>query len=125
MELAQYNELKAFAQFGSDLGPSSQLILDRGNKIYELLKQENQQPLSEIQQIMLLILIREHLIDKLEQTSIQSFRSVFLKFLDSDSKIKLILEKISHNQGLEGKNLEEILKNITDFIEKFNLGQAF
>lgn len=125
LELAQYNELKAFAQFGSDLGPSSQLILDRGNKIYELLKQENQQPLSEIQQIMLLILIREHLIDKLEQTSIQSFRSVFLKFLDSDSKIKLILEKISHNQGLEGKNLEEILKNITDFIEKFNLGQAF
>lgn len=125
LELAQYNELKAFAQFGSDLGPSSQLILDRGNKIYELLKQENQQPLSEIQQIMLLILIREHLIDKLEQKSIQSFRSVFLKFLDSDSKIKLILEKISHNQGLEGENLEEILKNITDFIEKFNLGQAF
>ncbi|MXR05669.1 F0F1 ATP synthase subunit alpha [Mycoplasma flocculare] len=125
LELAQYNELKAFAQFGSDLGPSSQLILDRGNKIYEFLKQEKQQPLSENQQIMLLILIRQNLIDRLELNSIQSFKSVFLKFIDSDSEIKLAFEVISKNQSLEEKDLSKILKIISNFIEKFNLGHVF
>ncbi|MCN0157760.1 F0F1 ATP synthase subunit alpha [Mesomycoplasma ovipneumoniae] len=125
LELAQYNELKAFAQFGSDLGPSSQLILDRGNKIYELLKQENQQHFSQIQQIMLLILIREHLIDQLQLESMQSFKSVFLKYLDTDSEIKSILEKIDHNINLKTDDLNLILNSVTKLIENFNSGRSF
>ncbi|MDW2931833.1 F0F1 ATP synthase subunit alpha [Mesomycoplasma ovipneumoniae] len=125
LELAQYNELKAFAQFGSDLGPSSQLILDRGNKIYELLKQENQQHFSQIQQIMLLILIREHLIDQLQLESMQSFKSVFLKYLDTDSEIKSILEKIDHNVNLKTDDLNLILNSVTKLIENFNSGRSF
>ncbi|MDW2829497.1 F0F1 ATP synthase subunit alpha [Mesomycoplasma ovipneumoniae] len=125
LELAQYNELKAFAQFGSDLGPSSQLILDRGNKIYELLKQENQQHFSQIQQIMMLILIKEHLIDHLQLESMQSFKSVFLKYLDTDSEIKSILEKIDHNVALKDDDLNLILNSVTNLIENFNSGRSF
>lgn len=125
LNLAQYNELKAFAQFGSDLGPSSQLILDRGNKIYEILKQENQYPLTERQQIMLLILIRENLIDSLEQKSIPLFKSAFLKYCDSEPKFRDKIEKMDYNRVLEPNNLAGILKDITDFIEKFNLGKVF
>ncbi|WP_416373676.1 hypothetical protein [Mycoplasmopsis felis] len=47
LELAQYNEMLAFAQFGSDLDDSTKTILDHGAKVYQLLKQEQYYPISQ------------------------------------------------------------------------------
>lgn len=74
---------------------------------------------------MLLILIREHLIDQLQLESMQSFKSVFLKYLDTDSEIKSILEKIDHNVNLKTDDLNLILNSVTKLIENFNSGRSF
>ncbi|CNR96154.1 Uncharacterised protein [Salmonella enterica subsp. enterica serovar Typhimurium str. DT104] len=74
---------------------------------------------------MLLILIRENLIDSLEQKSIPLFKSAFLKYCDSEPKFRDKIEKMDYNRVLEPNNLAGILKDITDFIEKFNLGNVF
>ncbi|TNK89396.1 F0F1 ATP synthase subunit alpha, partial [Mycoplasmopsis pullorum] len=59
LDLAQYNEMLAFAQFGSDLDDSTKSILDHGAKVYELLKQEQYSPISQVAQAVILLGVKE------------------------------------------------------------------
>ena len=62
LELAQYRELQAFSQFGSDLDKDTKIILEHGKRVLELLKQEQYKPLNQIDQILILLSAQERLI---------------------------------------------------------------
>ena len=62
LELAQYRELQAFSQFGSDLDKDTKIILEHGKRVLELLKQEQYKPFNQIDQILVLLSAQERLI---------------------------------------------------------------
>lgn len=78
LELAQYREVAAFAQFGSDLDAATQQLLNRGVRLTELLKQGQYVPMAIEEQVAVIYAgVRGHL-DKLEPSKITKFESAFL-----------------------------------------------
>ena len=74
LELAQYRELKAFSQFGSDLDENTLKVLNHGEKVMEILKQQQYNPIDQIDQILLLIALKERFTDYCPVDLIQKFK---------------------------------------------------
>lgn len=103
LELAQYREVAAFAQFGSDLDAATQQLLSRGVRLTELLKQGQNVPLPIEEQVCVIYAgVKGHL-DKLEPSKITKFEAEFLKHL-----------KASHTDLLETVRVEGQLSKDTD-----------
>jgi F-type H+-transporting ATPase subunit alpha len=83
LDLAQYRELAAFAQFGSDLDPLTQKQLNRGARLTELLKQPQFQPLTWQQQTVILFAGTQGYLDDFEVKDIRAFEVGLYKYLDS------------------------------------------
>ncbi|WP_136607172.1 F0F1 ATP synthase subunit alpha [Paenibacillus dokdonensis] len=118
LDLAQYRELQAFSQFGSDLDKSTLARLNRGARLMEILKQGVNQPLKVEQQVAsLYTAVRGHL-DDIPVGDIRRFEKEFLAFLDSNHPE--ILASIRDTKDLVADN-EAALK---DAIAKFKRGFA-
>jgi F-type H+-transporting ATPase subunit alpha len=89
LDLAQYRELAAFSQFGSDLDPLTQKQLNRGVRLTELLKQPQFQPLSWQQQVMILFAGTQGYLDDFQVSDIRAYEDGLYKFID-DSQAALI-----------------------------------
>lgn len=114
LELAQYREVAAFAQFGSDLDVATQNLLNRGEKLTELLKQKQYVPMPAEEQVCLLYAGVRGFLDKLETQNIGKFEVLFLDTLKS--KYQHVLDDIS-TRGLLTKETDDELKTIlTDFV---------
>ncbi|CAT05342.1 ATP synthase F0F1 subunit alpha [Mesomycoplasma conjunctivae] len=124
LQLAQYSELKAFTQFGSDLGQSSQQILDKGNKIYELLKQDKQYHMSQFEQVMLLLFVDQGLIEFIPLVKVADFRDHFFRFINSD-KFATHRDNFDGSQTFSSKQKEAIKEIFKAFAQDFNSGQTF
>jgi F-type H+-transporting ATPase subunit alpha len=83
LDLAQYRELAAFAQFGSDLDPLTLKQLNRGQRLTELLKQPQFQPLTWQQQAIILFAGTQGYLDDLKVSDIRAFEDGMYKYLDS------------------------------------------
>ena len=83
LDLAQYRELAAFAQFGSDLDPLTQKQLNRGQRLTELLKQPQFQPLTWQQQTVVLFAGTQGYLDDFQVTDIRAFEVGLYKYFDS------------------------------------------
>ena len=83
LDLAQYRELAAFAQFGSDLDPLTQKQLNRGQRLSELLKQPQFQPLTWQQQAIILFAGTQGYLDDLKIAQIRAFEDGLYKYLAS------------------------------------------
>ncbi len=83
LDLAQYRELAAFAQFGSDLDPLTQKQLNRGQRLTELLKQPQFQPLTWQQQVVALFAGTQGYLDDLQVSDIRAFEDGLYKYLDA------------------------------------------
>jgi len=81
LELAQYNELLAFAQFGSELDKDSQKALDRGNRAIEILKQPNGETYSFVDQALFLLLLKENYLDTLKIEDVKPFVVKFASYV--------------------------------------------
>jgi F-type H+-transporting ATPase subunit alpha len=81
LELAQYNELLAFAQFGSELDKTSQRALDRGKRAVEMLKQAEHETYSFVDQTLFLFLLKENYLDKLEYSEIKPYIVKFASYV--------------------------------------------
>jgi F-type H+-transporting ATPase subunit alpha len=103
LDLAQYNELAAFAQFGSDLDKASQQQIARGQRMVELLKQDQYQPMSIAEQVAAIYVGANGFIDDLPVTSVRRFEAGFLAFLrESRSEVlKGLAEKGAIDDGLK------------------------
>lgn len=86
LDLAQFRELEAFAQFASDLDKATQDQIRRGQKLTEVLKQPQFQPLSLAQQVSIIYAANNGLLDDIEQKDIQKFKGEWFKFLAAQSK---------------------------------------
>merc|ERR1711998_45986 len=79
LELAQYREVAAFAQFGSDLDASTQRLLNRGGQLTELLKQKQFSPLSSQEQVCVIYSGVRGYLDKVRTDEVQRFEKLFLE----------------------------------------------
>jgi len=95
LDLAQYNELAAFAQFGSDLDKSSQAQLERGKRMVEILKQDQYVPMAVEKQVAILFAGVNGFTDDVPAEQIRRFETDFLTFLDRryGDLLKTIREK--------------------------------
>src|SRR5271155_145293 len=83
LDLAQYRELAAFAQFGSDLDPLTQKQLNRGQRLTELLKQPQFQPLKWQQQVIILFAGTQGYLDEFQVSDIRAFEVGLYKYFDA------------------------------------------
>ncbi|CAI8022546.1 ATP synthase subunit alpha, mitochondrial [Geodia barretti] len=122
LELAQYREVAAFAQFGSDLDASTQSLLNRGVRLTELLKQGQYLPMAiEDQVVSIYAGVRGHL-DKLDPSKVTAFEKSFLQHMKSSHQP--LLDTV-RTEGQISEATEEKLKSIvTSFMESFDGRQS-
>ena len=113
LELAQYREMAAFAQFGSDLDASTQKLLNRGSKLTELLKQDQYSPMPVAQQVIAVFAGVRGFLDDVELINIKSIEKKIYEEIKSSSPD--IIDSINNTGKLE----EEIEKKLTSIIEQF------
>jgi F-type H+-transporting ATPase subunit alpha len=113
LELAQYREMAAFAQFGSDLDITTQKLLNRGSKLTELLKQDQYSPMTVAQQVIAVFSGVKGFLDKVELNKIKNLeKQIYEKVKSSNPEI---IESINNT----GKLDEEIEKKLTSIIKQF------
>jgi F-type H+-transporting ATPase subunit alpha len=117
LDLAQYREVAAFAQFGSDLDVATQHLLNRGSKLTELLKQGQFAPLSIEEQVCVLFAGVKGYLDKLNINQINAFEQVFLA--DLNQKNSAILHKIKKEKALSPEFEKELHVYVAKFVENF------
>ena len=104
-ELAQYREMAAFAQFGSDLDAATQKMLARGARLTELLKQPQFSPLKMEEQVAVIFAGTRGYLDDVPVASVTKFEQDLLRLLRTDGND--ILEFHSHREGAVGGDREE------------------
>ena len=114
-ELAQYRELAAFAQFGSDLDASTQQILNRGDRLTELMKQPQYSPLLVQEQVVVIYAGTNGYLDKIPTDRVGAFEEEFLRKMHADHAD--ILSAIRDSGKLDEDN-EAKLKDVLDAFSK-------
>ena len=114
LDLAQYRELAAFAQFGSDLDKSTQAQLDRGVRLVELLKQPQFQPMSLGEQVTVLFAGSRGFIDKVDVEKVLIYEQQLLSYVKS--KHQDILKEIDEKQIISA-DLEKKMKDMLTAFE--------
>lgn len=122
LELAQYRELSAFAQFGSDLDRATQQQLARGARLTEILKQEQYRPLSAEMQIVVIFAGTNGFLDDLQIEQVPAFENGLLEFMETNKGD--LLGKIREQGELNDELREKIREAITDFKIRFKEQQA-
>jgi F-type H+-transporting ATPase subunit alpha len=117
LDLAQYRELAAFAQFGSDLDKSTQAQLNRGARLVEILKQPQYEPLAVERQVAIIFAGTNGYLDSVAVSDVGSFESELFKYLES--RHPKVLAGIS-----EKKQLDDALKGalntaVSEFAKDF------
>jgi F-type H+/Na+-transporting ATPase subunit alpha len=117
LELAQYRELAAFAQFGSDLDKATQAQLNRGQRLVEILKQPQFQPLGFGRQIAIIFAGTNGYIDDLPIDQVRDFETELYKYLDAinPNLTKSIEEKKTLDDALKA----DLKKTLDDFKKTF------
>jgi F-type H+-transporting ATPase subunit alpha len=122
LDLAQYRELAAFAQFGSDLDKSTQLQLARGQRMVELLKQGQYAPLPIERQVAMIFAGTQGLLDDLPVESIRPFEDFLFPFLDRTNAT--LLGEIANKKELTDDMREGLAKAITDAKTEFMMARG-
>ena len=113
LELAQYREMAAFAQFGSDLDASTQKLLNRGSKLTELLKQNQYSPMTIAEQVVSIFTGVNGYLDDLELNQIRDFEKDLFELIKSSHSD--IIESINSSGELN----DDISSKLTSIIEEF------
>ena len=113
LELAQYREMAAFAQFGSDLDASTQKLLNRGSKLTELLKQNQYSPMTIAEQVVSIFTGVNGYLDDLELNQIRDFEKDLFELIKSSHSD--IIESINSSGDLN----DDTSSKLTSIIEEF------
>jgi F-type H+-transporting ATPase subunit alpha len=116
LDLAQYRELEAFAKFGSDLDKTTQQQLHRGERLIEILKQDQYSPMSFEKQIVVIYAATNGYIDSVDIENIKRFEKEYVEYLEV--KHPDLLPAISERQVVD----EEIKKDLESSLESFLKG---
>ncbi len=119
LDLAQYRELEAFAKFGSDLDKATQAQLIRGQRLVELLKQDQYVPMDVEKQIAVIFVGTAGYLDKLPVESVKRFESEYLTFLEN--KYGDLLKEIREKQVLSDALRGQLTKAVEEFLKRFKV----
>jgi F-type H+-transporting ATPase subunit alpha len=119
LDLAQFRELQAFAQFGSDLDKATQSQLARGQRLTEMLKQPQYQPMPVEQQVIGIWAATNGFTDDVPVDQIRRFESELIRFVENSNPG--LLEKIRERKALSDEIKDELKQTVGDF--KTNRGQ--
>jgi F-type H+-transporting ATPase subunit alpha len=122
LELAQYRDLAAFAQFGSDLDKATQAQLARGERLTEILKQNQYQPLDVVKQVVSIFAGTQGFTDSLKVNEIQTFLRELLQFLDTAKSS--LMQKLSAEKALSDALRLDLLEAMKEFREKYMTERA-
>ncbi len=123
LDMAQYRELAAFAQFGSDqLDKVTQGQLARGQRLTEILKQDQYAPLSVEKQVLSIYVATSGAIDSIPVPEVRRFEKEFLQFVETSNPS--ILKSISEKKALDDGIKAEIKKAVDGFKERFRAAVA-
>jgi F-type H+-transporting ATPase subunit alpha len=117
LDMASYRELAAFAQFGSDLDKATQASLARGERMQEVLKQGQYQPMPVEEQVVIIYAGTNGYLDDIDVEKVGKFEEGFLSFLKSVSPE--ILSDIKEVKKITEETEEKLKKAIADFKEQF------
>ncbi|MBO6949036.1 MAG: F0F1 ATP synthase subunit alpha [Rhodospirillales bacterium] len=118
LELAQYREMEAFAQFASDLDASTQKLLARGSRLTELLKQPQYQPLPVEQQVVVIFAGVEGYLDGIQLNQVTDFEKRWLD--EVRDKGADILKTIREEGSLSDETKEKLTKMLDEFTKNFS-----
>ncbi|GIX83160.1 ATP synthase subunit alpha, mitochondrial [Caerostris darwini] len=117
LELAQYREVAAFAQFGSDLDASTQQLLNRGVRLTELLKQGQYVPMAIEDQVAVIYTGVRGYLDKLDPSRIGAFEKAFLQHIKSSHQD--LLNTIATEGKISDETDKKLKKIVSDFFASF------
>jgi F-type H+-transporting ATPase subunit alpha len=117
LDLAQYRELEAFAQFGSDLDESTKRQLERGKRSVEILKQLQYSPVKTEHQVVTFYALVKGYMDDVSIDKIKEFEKSLIEYTENNSKI--FYKEIKESKMWTDKGEEELKKLIADFKNNF------
>ena len=117
LELAQYREMAAFAQFGSDLDAATQRLLNRGARLTELLKQDQFAPMAVEEQVVSIFSGVRGYLDGIDVNEVTRFESEFLS--DMRANHGVLLEEIRTSQQMSDESDKALTAILDDFSKKF------
>jgi F-type H+-transporting ATPase subunit alpha len=121
LDLAQYREMAAFAQFGSDLDPASQRLLHRGERLTEMLKQNQYEPLPVEKQVLIIFAANEGYFDKLAVVQIKPFERDLFALVES--RHKELLDEIRAKREISDDLRKQLTTVIAEFAQGFTARQ--
>ena len=117
LELAQYREMAAFAQFGSDLDASTQQLLNRGSKLTELLKQKQYSPMTVAEQVISVFCGVKGYLDDIDLKDVSDFENKIIERFKSDKPE--IMNSILSSGKLEENSEKSLIEMITQLKKTF------
>lgn len=115
LDLAQYNELKAFTQFGSDLDAATKATLERGARVMEVLKQGQYVPMPVEEQIVAIYAVSKGFTDDIAVEKISAFETGLINFIKSSSYKAKVFDVIVSTGKLEGDAEQALISAINEF----------
>jgi F-type H+-transporting ATPase subunit alpha len=117
LDLAQYRELAAFAQFGSELDESTQAQLTRGERMVELLKQDKSIPYTLENQVMIIYVGTHGFLDDIPLSKIKAFEKELFEFIET--QYPSLPHSIASSQNLDEKCMELLQEAASKFVQEF------
>jgi F-type H+-transporting ATPase subunit alpha len=117
LDLAQYREMAAFAQFGSELDQATQSQLARGERMVEILKQDQYQPLPVERQIVSIYAGVNGYLDDIPVDSVRDFETKFIEFVEAN--YNAIFRDIKEKKDISEETEEKLIEVIGEFKEKY------
>ncbi len=118
LELAQYRELQAFAQFGSDLDDSTKEVLEHGKRVIEILKQKKYSPLSQIYQAIILLSVNKKIIRWIPLDKIQEFKEEIIEHFNFNTKAKKYYNELAKAKVYSNTLMINIYNEIINVVKK-------
>jgi F-type H+-transporting ATPase subunit alpha len=117
LDLAQYREMAAFAQFASDLDPASQRLLNRGARLTEMLKQDQYSPLPVEKEVLIIFAGNEGYFDKLPLEQVKPFeRALYQHF---DARHGAVLDEIRTRREISDELRKKLVSALDAFAQQF------
>ena len=117
LDLAQYRELEAFAQFASDLDQATKNQLLRGEKLTEVLKQPQYNPLSVAEQVSILFAANEGILDDIPNTDIAKFKKEW--FIHLNANLKDLAANLNDGSALSDEDKAQLKQSLIEFKKTF------
>ena len=118
VDLAQFRELEAFAQFATDLDEATKAQLERGKRSMELMKQGQYRPISFAGQSILITLLNEGYLDAIDADKISEFEEKFLNYLETAGAE--VLKKVTDDKEISDETKVKIKKIADDFVAGYS-----